>query len=132
MVWLNIFNLKINEQTHSQTVALKNVFLEFLKITNGIIKFIFSKKATKLDEIFTIDLTPCSQINGDDFVNFCSLLEKYELYQPQHKVLVANLESPLFHISEPLKMSPTKDSKWRRFLSHHLPIKCVLCLVKAN
>ena len=33
----------------------------------------FSKKATKIDEIFTINLTLCSkcQFYGKDFVNFC-------------------------------------------------------------
>ena len=32
----------------------------------------FSKKATKIDEIFTMDLTVCSkcQIDSEDFVNF--------------------------------------------------------------
>ena len=42
----------------------------------------FSKKATKIDEIFTVDLTLCSkcQIYGEDFVNFCGLLRKHELY----------------------------------------------------
>ena len=42
----------------------------------------FSKKATKIDEIFTVDLTLCSkcQIDGEDFVNFRGLLKKYELY----------------------------------------------------
>ena len=46
-----------------------------------ILKFMFSKKATKIDEIFTVDLTLCSkcQINGEDFVNFCGLLKKHEL-----------------------------------------------------
>ena len=41
------------------------------------IKFEFSKKATKNDEIFTVDLTLCSkcQIYGEDFLNFCGLLE---------------------------------------------------------
>ena len=35
----------------------------------------FSKKATKIDEIFTVDLTLYNkcQINGEDFVNFCRL-----------------------------------------------------------
>ena len=43
----------------------------------------FSKKATKIDEIFTVDLTLCSkyQINGEDFVDFFGLLRKHELYQ---------------------------------------------------
>ena len=41
----------------------------------------FSKKATKIDKIFTVDLTLTtkSQIDGEDFVNFCGLLRKYEL-----------------------------------------------------
>ena len=42
----------------------------------------FSKKATKIDEVFIVDLTLCSkcQIDGEDFVNFCGLLRKHELY----------------------------------------------------
>ena len=45
------------------------------------VKFVFSKKATKNDEIFTIDLALCSkfQIYGEDFVNFCGLVRIYEL-----------------------------------------------------
>ena len=47
------------------------------------VKLIFSKKATKIDEIFTVDLkfiTQC-QIYGEDFINFCGLLRKHELYR---------------------------------------------------
>ena len=53
-----------------------------MKLWVSILKFMFSKKARKLDEIFTDDLTLCSkcQIGGEDFVNFCGLLRKYELY----------------------------------------------------
>ena len=45
------------------------------------LKFMFSKKATQIDEIFTVDLTLCCkcQIDGEDLVNFCGLLRKYEL-----------------------------------------------------
>ena len=45
------------------------------------IKFVFSKKATKIDNIFTVDLTVCSngQIYGGDFGKFCGLLRIYEL-----------------------------------------------------
>ena len=45
------------------------------------LKFMFPKKAKKIDEIFTVDLTLCSkcQIDGKDFVNFCGLLRKHEL-----------------------------------------------------
>ena len=46
------------------------------------LKFVFSKKATKFDKIFTVDLTLTTycQIDGEDFVNFCGLLRKHELY----------------------------------------------------
>ena len=42
----------------------------------------FSKKATKIDESFNNDLTVTTycQIDGEDFVNFCGLLRKRELY----------------------------------------------------
>ena len=51
-------------------------------LTSEQIKFMFSKKATKFDKIFTVDLTLCSkcQIDGEDFVSFCGLLRKQELY----------------------------------------------------
>ena len=41
----------------------------------------FSKKATKIDKIFNVDLTVDTycQIDGEDFVNFCDLLGKREL-----------------------------------------------------
>ena len=57
-----------------------------------ILKFMFSKKATKIDEIFTIDLTLCSkcQIDSEDFVNFCGLLRKHELY---YKVAIKSEKS---------------------------------------
>ena len=47
----------------------------------------FSKKATKIDKIFTDDLTLCSkrQINGEDFIDFCGLLRKHELYPALEK-----------------------------------------------
>ena len=45
------------------------------------VKFVFSKKGTKFDKIFTVDLTLTTycQIDGEDFVNFCGLLRKHEL-----------------------------------------------------
>ena len=45
------------------------------------LKFVFSKKATKIDKIFTVDLTLTTycQINSEDFVYFCGLLRKLEL-----------------------------------------------------
>ena len=45
------------------------------------LKFLFSKKATKIDKIFTVylTLTTYCQIDGEDFVNFCGLLKKHKL-----------------------------------------------------
>ena len=47
-----------------------------------LLKFIFSKKAAKIEKIITINLTLCSkcQINNKKFLNFCGLLRKLELY----------------------------------------------------
>ena len=45
------------------------------------IKFVFYKKATNNDKIFTVNLTLCSkcQIYSEDLVNFCGLIRKHEL-----------------------------------------------------
>ena len=45
----------------------------------------FSKKATKIDEILTVDLTLCNkcQIEGEDFVNFSDHLRKHKLTSAQ-------------------------------------------------
>ena len=50
-------------------------------------KFMSSKKAKKIDELFTVNLTLCSkcQMVGEDFVKVCDLLRKHELY---HKMCV--------------------------------------------
>jgi hypothetical protein len=46
------------------------------------LKFMLSKKATKIDKIFTVDLTSCSKckIDVEDIVNFYGLLGKHKLY----------------------------------------------------
>ena len=46
-----------------------------------VIKFVFSKKATKIDEIFIADftITKYCQLDGEDIVNFCGLLRKHGL-----------------------------------------------------
>ena len=58
------------------SVCFFMIFFSIFKL-----KFMFSKKATKNDKIFTVDLTLCSkrQIDGEDFVNFRGLLRKCEL-----------------------------------------------------
>ena len=52
----------------------------------NLVKFMFSKKATKINKIFTVDLTVTTycQIDGEDFVNFCGLLRKREHYEKQN------------------------------------------------
>ena len=52
-------------------ISFKNVYLEFT----------FSEKATIIDKIFAGNLTVCGncQFDGEDFVNFCDHLTKYEL-----------------------------------------------------
>ena len=51
--------------------------------TQSPLKFMFSKKATKIDEIFTTDLTISGicQVDDKDFFNFCGLLRKHKLYK---------------------------------------------------
>ena len=46
------------------------------------LKFMFFKKASKIDEIFTVNLTVSTycQIDSKDFANYCGLLRKHELY----------------------------------------------------
>ena len=41
-----------------------------------VVKFVFFKKATKIDEIFTADLTLTTYCQ---IINFCALLRKHEL-----------------------------------------------------
>ena len=58
----------------------------------GNLTLMFSKKATKIDEIYNINLTLCSkcQIDSEDFVNFCGLLKKHELYLQGDRHLPTN------------------------------------------
>ena len=62
--------------TFDATNWCQNWMEEFLNL-----KFMFSKKATSIDKIFSVDLTVTTycQIDGEDFVNFCGLLRKREL-----------------------------------------------------
>ena len=59
----------------------------------------FSEKATKIDKIFTVDLmvTTYCQIDGEDFVNFCGLLRKRELYNEKKNqiLLLSQHKAPI-------------------------------------
>ena len=48
-------------------------------VSKVLVKFMFSKKATKIDEIFLTVFSNC-QIDGEDFINFCGLFRKHELH----------------------------------------------------
>ena len=72
---------------NNQTNCL--ITLEILKKTwIGLVKFTFSEKATKIDEIFTIDLTTVTaycQIDAEDFSIFVAFSENVnftELHAP--------------------------------------------------
>ena len=61
---------------------LQNFEKDFIPtLLHTTVKFGFSKKATKIDEVFTVDLTLATecQMDGEEFVNFCGLLRKQEL-----------------------------------------------------
>ena len=82
----------------------------------------FFKKATKFDEIFTIDLTLCSkcQIDGEDFVNFCGLLRKLELY---HYYIMKN--TFFFFSLQTLEFHGTLDHNiWHQYSG---PLYCLYC-----
>ena len=72
----------------------KNVQLQWLQV-----KFMFSKKATKIDEIFTVNLTVTTycQIDGEYFVNFVAFSEnvnfKIHVFLDDHKYMT---KSPNF------------------------------------
>ena len=60
------------EQTYAYFDMFYYMAKGLINIFCLMIKFMFFKKATKIDEIFTVDLTLCSkcEIDGEDFVNF--------------------------------------------------------------
>ena len=56
---------------------MKTLFLHKTNYFCPMVKFMFSKKTTKMDEIFTINLTLCSkcQIGIEDLLIFVAFLE---------------------------------------------------------
>ena len=72
----HLLKQNLNNQSHLPVGPAKNAKRNTVQV-----KFMFSKKVTKIDKIFTVDLTLCCkyQIDGEDFINFCGLLRKLEL-----------------------------------------------------
>ena len=79
----------------------------------------FSKKATKIEEIFDVDLTVCSkcQIDGEDFVKYCSLLRKHELNT--HTYIKPNQD---MHINCPIT---TSLQPWKETMNEYLERLCI-------
>ena len=73
----------------------------------------FSKKATKIDKIFTIDLTLCSkcQIDGEDFVDFCGLLNTNFIWNDIYVVLHHHQITPK-NLSEWDRFSNSNKRRW--------------------
>ena len=67
------YKLLVNENT--QLLKIGQLCMNTLNLIK-LLKFMFFKKATKIDEIFTIDstVTTYRQIDSEDTVNFCGLL----------------------------------------------------------
>ena len=84
-IYRNTFNC-LNSRNMETFVlySLLPYFLNDLNITMllsmNMVKFMFSKDATKIDKIFTVDLTSKRQIKGEDFVSLNGLLRRNELY----------------------------------------------------
>jgi hypothetical protein len=81
-------------------------------LVEPLIMFVFSKKATKIDQIFTVDLTLTarSQIVSEDFINFCGLLRKHELYRTENSRLT-------YCWIHPPSQSTLGEQKWDLLMS---------------
>ena len=73
---------KIMQRTLVLILPTVRILTYLSKLSPLLVKFTFSRKATKIDKIFTVDLTLCSkfQIDDEHSINFCGLLRKHEVY----------------------------------------------------
>ena len=84
-------DIELTASVVSSSLFLRKILLKAFQCNLIMLKLMFSKKATKISEIFTVDLTLCSkcQIDGEEFINFSGLLRKNELYRHNpHSFLV--------------------------------------------
>ena len=88
LLWKTIvWTLRLLTKYHSPSEVPFKFPLPFYKVKIGfmyivLLKFVFSKKSTQIDKIFTVYLTITTwcQIICEDFINFCGQLRKNELY----------------------------------------------------
>ena len=78
--------MKYSDSTFTICELTRKCHVHFTFWAQVLVKFMFSKKATKIDEIFLTVFSNC-QIDGEDFINFCGLLRKHELYNSCDVVL---------------------------------------------
>ena len=73
---------KIMQRTLVLILPTVRILTYLSKLSPLLVKFTFSRKATKIDKIFSVNLTLCSkfQIDDEDSINFCGLLRKHELF----------------------------------------------------
>ena len=87
--------LKKNARIECRSEVILAVCYQVSRFSCDILKFVFYKKATKIDEIFTVNLTLCSkcQIDGEDFVNCCGL-RKHKFYE-EYRFKVWNIKKSI-------------------------------------
>ena len=84
-IWINVSQILLESLNINGFIIFflgkPIIWNQISKEDRRLLKFTFSEKATKIDKIFTVNLTVCSnrQIDGEDFVNVCGLLRKHEL-----------------------------------------------------
>ena len=73
--------LRFGHQQLLMIICLVSIDFYLLLYCCPLLKSMFSMKATKIEEIFIVDLTVCSksQMDGEDFVKFFGLLRKHKL-----------------------------------------------------
>ena len=86
------------------------------------VKFVLSKKATKINEIFTIDLTLCSkcQIVGEDFVIFVAFLENMNFKKNAISLIAHPISKGLFLDFLKILEQPSRFKTMSQLLSRYI------------
>ena len=81
------YSVQKSKKCKKNAILLCNVLLGTVFLI--LLKFTFSEKATKIDKIFTVNLTVCSncQMDGEDFVIFFAFLENMNFTWLRHRIV---------------------------------------------